>query len=283
MTHPHPPPRDTDPVDPRDELASAHLDGATGPDDAARVAADPELARRVDRLAAARDALRATADDRVDGARREAAVAAALAAFTEAGPSVYDDAPSAAAAPTPLVRPSRSRPRTRTLQLVGIAAAAVLLALTVPLLDRLGSDDRDDTASSSFDATGGSVDPSAEASAGGDGSGGGMALDTAEDAATLEVSSGPDLGAFADLDALRTAVRAQLQTKSSSTTAPAHATTSAASAPSCPPTSEADVVYTARATVAGQPVTVVVREHEDGQRTLVVLDDACATLSEDQL
>lgn len=286
MTDPHPPPSDSDPLDPRDELASAHLDGATGPDDAARVAADPELASRVDRFAATRDALRrATDDEPVDEARREAAIVAALAAFAEPDPSVDADARALETAPALLVRPRRGRSRTRTLQLVGIAAAAALIALTMPLLDHLGSDDSDDTATSSFEATGRSLAPSAEADASAGGGADGAASDAAGGAGAFDASSGSELGAFADLAALRTAVRDQLGPKASSSTAPspAHATAGTESAPACAPTAEPDVVYTARATVAGRPVTVVVREDGSGQRTLVVLDAACGLVSEEPL
>lgn len=277
MTDPHHPPHHSDPLDPLDELASAHLDGATSPDEAARVATDPELAARVERLAAAREALRAAVDEPADAARRDAAIAAALSAFAE-----VDQATGATAVAVPLVRPHRSRPRTRTLQVIGIAAAAVALALTVPLLDRLGSDDRDDTASSSFDATGGSLGPSLES---GDGAGGGVA-DSASGLSGFDAATAPDLGAFADLAALHGEVRAQVAgQKVSSTTAPVPATAAAdgESAPernqTCAPAS-AGVVYVARATLDGQPVTVVVRDDGAGQRTLVVLDAACATLSE---
>ena len=278
MTDPHHPPQHSDPLDPLDELASAHLDGATSPDEATRVTADPDVAARVERLAGAREALRATADEPVDAVRRDAAIAAALSAFAE-----VEAASGAPAVTVPLVRPHRSRPRARTLQLIGIAAAAVALALTVPVLDRLGSDDRDDTASSSFDATASSIGPSLES---GDGAGGGAA-DSAGGVSGFDAATAPDLGAFPDLTALRDEVRAQVAgEKVSSTTVPSPATAAAEgeSAPernqTCAPPPAGTVVYVARATLEGQPVTVVVREHAAGQRTLVVLDAGCATLSE---
>ena len=46
----------TDPHD-LDELASAHLDGATSPEEAALVDADPALQARVEELRAVRDAV----------------------------------------------------------------------------------------------------------------------------------------------------------------------------------------------------------------------------------
>jgi hypothetical protein len=278
MTDPHHPPHDSDPLDPLDALASAHLDGLTTRDDATRAARDPEVAARVDRLAAVRDALRATADDPVPAEARDAAIAAALDAFTETttGP---------VAPAVPLVGARRSRPRPRPLQLVGIAAAALLLALTVPLLQRLGSDIRDDTASSSFEATGSSLGPAPEA-----GATGGSAADSAGGAGTVDAfdaAASPDLGTFADLGALQTAVRGELARPAASTTtqAPAKSTLRAEGSPTCSPAAGPGetVVYRARATVAGQPVTVVVRQRADGGRRLVVLDAACATLSEARL
>jgi hypothetical protein len=65
-----------DALDPRDELASAHLDGATTPDEAAQVAGDEDLEARVAAFAASREAVRAVGGP-VDEARREAAIAAA--------------------------------------------------------------------------------------------------------------------------------------------------------------------------------------------------------------
>ena len=278
MTDPHHPPHHSDPLDPLDALASAHLDGATTPDEAARVASDPELAARVARLASARDALRATTHAPVDAAQREAAIDAALSAFSALTPLEGVERERTGA--IPLVRPHRSRPRTRTLQLIGVAAAVVALALTVPLLDRLGSDSSDDTASSSFDATAGSPGPM-EGGAGG----GGSVADSAGDRGGSDGAPAADLGAFADLEALRGEVRNQLGgAKTSTTAAPATAAAGGESAPehdqTCAPPAGDPVVYVARATLDGQPVTVVVREDDAGQRTLVVLDAACGTLSE---
>lgn len=280
MTHPQQPPHDNDPLD---ELASAHLDGVTTPAEAAQVGADPGLAHRLERLAAVRDALRASAPASVDATQRDAAIAAALAAFDEAD----DLAASTTTTAVPLAHPHRARPRRRTLQLVGIAAAAVLLALTVPVLDRIGSDRRDDTASSSFDATGSSLAPSAEegaASGAGGGTAGG-AKDQASNLDAFEAAGAPDLGPFAELDALQAAVRGQLGTAARPTTTAAGADSPdrTTTATSCTPSGEGAVVYVARATLSTQPVTVVVREDPAGGRTLLVLDAGCAVLSEGPL
>ena len=60
--------------DPLDDLASAHLDGVTTPEEAARVAADPELVARVEALRAVRAAV--ASSPAADPDRREQAIAA---------------------------------------------------------------------------------------------------------------------------------------------------------------------------------------------------------------
>ena len=51
----------------------------------------------------------------------------------------------------------------------------------------------------------------------------------------------------------------------------------------CSPEPAGTVVYVARAHLAGEPVTVLVRESDEGARTLVVLDAGCAVVSEEPL
>jgi hypothetical protein len=140
----------TDPThDPQaelDELASAYLDGQASFEEARRVEQDPELQARVDRLRQARDAIR-LADGPVDVQRREAAIAAAMAA---AGHE-----PLTAPDPLPAVGDlaegrARRDARRRWLPAVGIAAAIAIATLFVP---RLGDDgDRDDTLASKAEA-----------------------------------------------------------------------------------------------------------------------------------
>ena len=64
-----------------DELASAHLDGVTTPEEAARVAADPALQARVEALRRVRAAVSEAPP--ADPVARDAAIAAALTAFGE--------------------------------------------------------------------------------------------------------------------------------------------------------------------------------------------------------
>ena len=115
--------------DPLDELASAHLDGATSPEEAAQVAADPALQARVEELRAVRDAVAAVPP--VDPARRDAAIAAALAAFEEAGPPE----PGRSASVTSLTEVAARRGRSaRARRWLGAAAVIALLVALVPLV-----------------------------------------------------------------------------------------------------------------------------------------------------
>jgi hypothetical protein len=141
----------TDPHD-LDELASAHLDGTTTPDEAARIAADPELQARVRALQAARDAVRAPVP--ADPDRREAALAAALAAFDQ-------DAIRRPADRRVVPHSSRT-----TLRVLGAAAVVALLALLIPVLGTGGDDDETATGDSAEDASSGADDAGAEAGAG---------------------------------------------------------------------------------------------------------------------
>ena len=127
-----------------DELASAHLDGATTPEEASRVAADPALLARVESLRAVRAALQAT--PRPDPDRREAAIAAALAAFDE-------DADAPVAGVTSLAEvAARRRTMSRSWRIAGVAAAAAAVVALVPLLASQSDDDDQSAAEVSMDA-----------------------------------------------------------------------------------------------------------------------------------
>lgn len=271
----------TDHLDPLDDLASAHLDGETTPAEAARVASDPQLSARVERLAEARDALRA-ADMPSDPARRAQAIAAALAAYDEEVVGALD------AATANLLVPAAARwrrPPRRALALVGIAAAVALLALAAPLIDRLDSGSHDDLAALPDD---GADDMTLRDSGAGQEATAGAAdraLAAAPSAAT------PDLGPFGVLPDLADAVRSQLETgPAASGSSPAAASQSTATAAAAPaPCAEEraagePVLYTALAELAGRLVVVLVREEPDGGRTLVVLDrQDCSTVTAGRL
>src|SRR5262245_30967997 len=95
---------------PRDELASAYLDGEATPDERAAVERDATLLARVEELRAVRRVLAAPVPPR-PAADVDAAVAAALAAT----PSAVPGAPEPSA-PTPLA------PRSRRHGRIGLAA-----------------------------------------------------------------------------------------------------------------------------------------------------------------
>ena len=86
-----------------DELASAHLDGATTPEEAARIAADPSLQARVEALRQVRAALGEVPP--ADPVAREAGIAAALEAFAEATPTERSGAAPRPAGPRPAPGP----------------------------------------------------------------------------------------------------------------------------------------------------------------------------------
>lgn len=273
----------TDPLDPDlDDLASAHLDGLTTAAEAARIAADPELTLRVAQMGAVREAVRATGGP-VDEARREQAVAAALAAYDAI------DAPGAeAGARTPdlAVPPrldDRRRQAQRRLRLAGAAAAIALLALAVPLLSRMGSDDDDaDVAATALEDDAAGRDESAADQA--QGEAGGDVGTPVPSAAGPETFAVADLGAHDDLDALTESVRAQLAggadgaapttttARTADDTGGTDGDTGTAGSGGCP--SDPDrgrLVLSAGASLEGQPVIVSVYEEPTGALELVVI------------
>jgi hypothetical protein len=269
----------TDLPDPLDELASAHLDGATTPEEAARIAADPALQARVEELREARDAVRAAAVAPVDAAQRNAAVAAALAAFHEADATH----PSATAPVTSLAEvAARRRTPGLALRVLGAAAVLVLVALLVPLLAGQ-DDDAAETADRASEELGDSVadaadDGSAPAQPEGDSeseaSGGADAPTTTFGATSDRLGY---LGSFEDIDALAAAVA------SGELALQPTASEDASSLP-CVEARQAAfdssrVVLAAGAAVAGEPVEVAVLNGEDGARTMTVLRaDSCTLL-----
>ena len=271
----------TDPFDPLDELASAHLDGATTPDEDRRIAGDPGLRARVDALGAVRDAVRDAAAP-VDDERREHAIAAALAAFDEVRPGP--------AGVTSLAEVAARRSRTRQLRLVGAAAAVVLLAVLVPVLSRLGDDDPEEplasrsadsadeqesagtttTLASPFGASG----PAAEDATAG------SSQDRELAAALAEPTH---LGSFDDLRSLAAAATAILQgapqppADAGSTTVPDPAVDGCVARAFADGTTAAQVTFAGTAELDGRRVVVVVVDRIDQphpERELIVQDPA---------
>jgi hypothetical protein len=275
----------TDPTfDPRDELASAQLDGELTAEEAARATGDPEVARRLTAFDAVRTAVRA--DVPVDGGRRDAAVAAALAAFDDAAV----EGPGGSLTPISAARSGRLR----WAKAVGVAAAVALLAAVAPLLLD-GDDDADTTATQQDldDAAGRDrtaaedAAPLLESEAPAAGSGGAVG-----DAGTAALSAAlPDLGPHADLPSLRAAVQVRAFALSDAPPTDPAVVPSPAGRDCLARTSDLvgatgrTIAYTATAVVAERPVVVVVGVDDAGGRTLVVAepDRGCATVVDEPL
>jgi hypothetical protein len=270
----------TDDLDPRDELASAHLDGEATADEAAQVAADPDLAARVAALAAVRDAV-ATDGGPVDAARRDQAIAAALAA-SGGGTVVALDA-------------ARRRAR-RRVQLAGVAAALVIAAaIAVPALthhDRHATTTAASLPKASDDATaggkelgpqgvGGGATTTTTAQAFAGTTGGALASPTA---ASLAVEQ---LGSYPDLRALASAIRDRLANPGAPAAfAPPDAQAAAQSCITRLQSSGAtgEPIFAGTGTVAGRPVVAIVLLDQGIERlTTVTPAPACATLASTRL
>jgi hypothetical protein len=241
-------------LDPFDELASAHLDGATTPEEAARIAADPALLARVEALRAVRLAVGAVPP--VDHAQREVAIAAALAAYDAEGELATNPVTAAERPLTPVAR--RLGP-SRPWRVAGVAAAVAAIVALVPLVASLSSDSSDDVASESADQEG-TADRTEDAGAADTTTPGAEALGPTS---TTALQRTIELGAFADDDALVAAARSTTTQSSSAFVAP-----TVADAGSCldellaslPP--DAPLVLAATARLDGAPVDVVVTGDE---------------------
>lgn len=250
----------TDHDDTLDDLASAYLDDELSADEQARVAADERLVGRVEQLGAVREALRSSGAA-VDPTQRDRAVAAALAAF--------DGGQVASLA---VAGHRRSR---RAAQLVGVAAAVALLALAVPFLGDLDSGSDDAFVAGRTDDTDQTMSADASAS------------EMSPEALTaVPGAAGEDLGAFGDVEDLATVVRSRLDGVAAD--APPGADGSGGSGAGVAGSSQDQepcaaqraavepVVFSARATLDGRAVLVLVRSDDVG-RTLLVYDVAgCA-------
>jgi hypothetical protein len=278
---------DDDDLDPRDALASAHLDGLTTAEEAARIAADADLRARVAALEAVRAALRAPVP--TDEAARERAISAALAAAAvePAGATVTDLSAVAARRATP----------SRVLRIVGVAAALVLLALAVPLLAQMGGDSADDETASVADAPEGPDQATEERAEADDGAAaGGGAPSTQAQVGADAYSAGDEsaaegglaevgsLGRFDDADALAARVAELLGDEGLSgprpatSSSPERASTGGACAGEAEGASEAgaSVILVGSAVLEGREVRVTVVERADGRRTLTAADGAAS-------
>lgn len=146
------------PASPDDELVSAVLDGEATDADRARVAADPRLQARLVELREVRDAVAGPV--LVDDAAREAGLAAALAAASEAGGLLASGSTNGTDGQAPGDPPAgqvvdlSARRRTRLAVAAAAVAAVVVLAVVVPLA--IGR-----TSTEKYAATGAAVDDAA--------------------------------------------------------------------------------------------------------------------------
>jgi hypothetical protein len=259
-----------------DELASAHVDGLTTPDEVARIGADPDLQARVARLQAARDAVRVP-DLPPDDDRREAAIAAALGAV----PPV----PETGAAPVDELAARRGR-ATRRLGWAAAVAAAVALALVLPrVLDGdSGSDQTTGAAAPKSSADQDSADRSRAADTFSESAGAASGAPTAGSTTTLAdqylTAASTDLGSVEDLEGLVEPARRALESPpsppvpTSAPLAPDEATclrdqAAQATAPAEPGDQPPTVILSATATVHGERALVLVIQRADGGRELV--------------
>jgi hypothetical protein len=239
-----------------DELVSAVLDGEATEEEAARVRADAALSARLAELRAARDAIAAS----VPLPKREQRDALIAGVITS---------PDAAAAVRP-VDDLRDRRRRRLLRVASIAAALLAVVGLVGAIAALTGRNNSRKAGSTAVGTA----PSSSAAASGlpaAAQPGPPPSDEAQKTAGA-LADLAELGSFQTPQALADAVKAQLTPRN----------LTQAAAPTSPPPdvacgSRRDVIYVARASLAGQPVVVIV-SGSAGQQTIDVVDLNCTVV-----
>jgi hypothetical protein len=249
-----------------DELASAFLDGEATAAEAARVDADPVLLARVEELRGVREAV-STAVGHVDPARRDAAIAAALA-----GAQTDELA---------VVR-ARRVTSTRWLKIASAAAALALLAGGTSVVAGLGDDDSTELAD--VDSSIGDDEAAVEDGALYDAATGAPGSSTA-DAMSVDHPSVADLAATlrSQRAARREAAGADAAGGGEPTSQMAPTQSAACSADGEVGEPIAALQETGTASVAGQPVTYAIFLLADGRTHLVVQDAACVVLFSGEL
>ncbi len=320
---PHPDlPDDADPaldVDPDavagadDELVSAVLDGEADADEIARVEGDLVLAERRRELAAVAAAVAepvvppAALDDLLGIALAAADEGSVTSAHGSRTPSV-PGTPSIPGTPGVADLGAARRRRERTRRVLAVAAVVAAIALAVPVLGSLGRSSNDAETAGRFSSVGQSInsgdassaESDAESDAGAAGGSDGVAADAqaptsaAADAPATSLpptasATGPALGAlgeFADTATLVAAVRDLSVARAASGTTGDAAAFEAE--PACaallrglaPPSV---AVLTGTATLAGEPVVVLVAAPDDpalGQRVVVATADCGSVLDQ---
>jgi hypothetical protein len=163
------------------------------------------------------------------------------------------------------------------MQVLGAAAAVVAVALLAPVLGRIGATSDDDAAS--FDSTGAAIE-----------SGGEAANDDTADALgevgrdgvpTTTSPAEQDLGAFDDLDALVAALsRPAEPLESGAVRFSPTVDGTACPAPSATAETSTAVIASARATVADEPVVVILQAEDDVRTVLVYRVADCTLIAE---
>ena len=234
-----------------DELVSAVLDGEATDEEANRVRTDAALSARLAELHAARDAV-ASSVLLPTAAQRDAAIAAAVS--SERAVRLAVDL--------------QERRRRRTLQVASIAAAVLAV---LGIVGAIALSNRDGRKAGST-AAGPAPSSSAASALPSPAQPGPSAADEAKNAAAGQGGLA-QLGSFQTPQALADAVKAQMPPPMN--LAQAAAPPSLAPADGCGPRN--NVTYVARASLAGQPVLVIV-SGPAGQQTIDVVDLDCTVV-----
>jgi hypothetical protein len=245
--------------DPRDELASAYLDGVATPDEVEAARADPHVLARAHQFDAARDVLRRDTP-LPDPAERDAVIASVLARAATTVASLDE-------------RRGARADRLRTVALAAVAAVLVFGAITGAVALSGRTHDESTAASSAAAPTAAAGTAGAQSKSAADTGAGSTAQQSSESStarppsapnpnanADATLSASLDLGTFTSTAALRDALASRLPRASASTPAGGtEATGAAVPAPdSCPSVGTPRFV----ARLDGRPVLVTVRANE---------------------
>jgi hypothetical protein len=243
-----------------DELVSAVLDGEATDEETARVYADVVLSARLDELRAARDTIAASVA-LPTSEQRDALIATAVASA---------EAPAeTATAASPAIDMHNRRRRT-VLRVASIAAALLAVAGLVGAIAAIsGRDSRKANSTAAGQTSSSAVLVPAEGQPGPASS-----LDTSSAAAAAGDLA--ELGSFQTPQELVDAVKTQMPPAPQALQA-THAASAITSSTGVPCGSRNNVTYTARASLSGQPVIVIVTTSA-GQQTIEVVDLNCTVV-----
>jgi hypothetical protein len=245
-----------------DELVSAVLDGEATDEEAAHVRADPALSARLVELRAARDAIAVSVPLPMNE-QRDALIAAAMTSADAAADA------DAAARPADELRERRRR---RALRVASVAAAVLAVAGIIGAIAALASRDSRKADTSAAGQAASSPVTTAQAPQ----STPPFAADGGAAQAAAGASSASVLGSFQTPQELVEAVKTHITPATQNVqSAPTIEPSASFLVPPCRP--RTDVIYVARASLSGQPVTVIVSGRA-GQQTIEVDDLNCAVV-----